>query len=526
VLFEAAGLGVAQVDAHTGKFLLVNQMCCEILGYPREELIGRRWEEISLPEEVPGDQARIDALLVGKTRSFSREKRYLRKDGTILWARLTVSRAWADGEQPTYQVALLEDITARKDAESALLATQAELRGLTAELEHRVAERTAELSRAARAKDEFLASMSHELRTPLNGILGLAEALGDEVYGSLVTRQGDAVRRIGESGRHLLALITDILDVAKVEAGKVELSCSAVSFADLCSASLRLVAEPARRKRLTVEVDLPVTPPLVADERRLKQVLVNLLTNAVKFTPEGGRIGLQAAVDERDASLRVVVWDTGIGIAEADLPRLFQPFVQLDSRLAREHAGTGLGLALVRRLLALHGGEVRVESQLGKGSRFIVRLPLVPPGESAEPASAKAPPATLRSPLSGGMLVLVADDDENNLSLLRDVLGHHGYVVREARDGRDAVSQAAALRPQVILMDVQMPHLDGLGAIRAIRANPAIAQTPVIALTALAMPGDEERCRAAGADDYLAKPIAIRRLLGVMDRLTGRAPKG
>jgi PAS domain S-box-containing protein len=523
-IFEDAAVGVAQVETRTGRFVLVNDKYCEILGRTRAEVLAGSWRDVTLPADLDRDQDRITRLIAGEFPAYQRQKRYIRGDGEVVWVHLTVSRMWSDGEEPRYHVTVVEDISARKQAEAALLETQAELRTLTADLERRVVDRTAALDRAAHAKDEFLASMSHELRTPLNGILGVAEALAEGVYGPFDDRQAGALGRIDESGRHLLALINDILDVAKVEAGKIELELYPVSVADLCRASLRLVQEPAARKHIGVAVTIdPALPPVVADERRLKQVLVNLLTNAVKFTPEGGSIGVDVDRVASGQALRITVWDTGVGIAPEDQPRLFRPFVQLDNSLSRQHVGTGLGLALVRRLVELHGGEVRVESEVGRGSRFIVSVPLRPRPEAAGHAA----PATRRPPtpplgLTPGLTVLVADDDDTNLLLLRDVLEHAGYTVHEAHDGREAVAQANALRPDVILMDVQMPVLDGLAATQAIRASAPIATTPIIALTALAMRGDEARCRAAGADDYLSKPVALPRLLAMMERLATR----
>jgi PAS domain S-box-containing protein len=520
-IFEESGVGVVQVDAASGRFVLANEKFCEIIGYPREEVLALAWMDVIHPEELAEDLQHSARLASGEVLTSAWETRLVRKDGGVIWVHLTASRMSEEGRS-AFGVATITDITARKMAEEALREAQGELCALTADLERRVAERTAELARAARAKDEFLASMSHELRTPLNGILGVTEALVEEVYGPLNERQEGALGRVGESGRHLLSLINDILDVAKVEAGKIELCPGPLDIAELCRASLRLVAEPARRKGLVVEANLPFCVRVEADERRLKQVLVNLLTNAVKFTPEGGRIGIDVSAPEGGEALDVAVWDTGIGIPDADLPRLFQPFVQLDSRLSRQHAGTGLGLALVRRLVDLHGGSVRVESAVGRGSRFILTLPLAAPAESAAPSSAQVPSSARPSGAVEGALVLVADDDENNRALLRDVLQHRGYGVCEAQDGYDAVATAQARRPSLILMDIQMPNLDGLGAIRAIRAAPEVADTPVIALTALAMPGDEDRCLAAGADAYLSKPIAVQKLLAAMGRLAVR----
>jgi signal transduction histidine kinase/DNA-binding NarL/FixJ family response regulator len=257
------------------------------------------------------------------------------------------------------------------------------------ELEHRVAERTADLSaanaelaRAVRAKDEFLAVMSHELRTPLNAILGMSEGLQDEVYGPLNERQLKSLNTIAGSGRHLLSLINDILDISKIEAGRLEWTISAVSADSVCRASLGLIAQAARKKQLRVSYTFDVAVTIIqADARRLKQILVNLLSNAVKFTPEGGAIGLEVVGDAEREMVHFTVWDTGIGIPAEQMDRLFEPFVQLDSSLSREHEGTGLGLALVRRLSDMHGGSVAVESKVGQGSRFTVSLPWQRPPE-------------------------------------------------------------------------------------------------------------------------------------------------
>jgi signal transduction histidine kinase/CheY-like chemotaxis protein len=248
-------------------------------------------------------------------------------------------------------------------------------------LVERVAERTRELeranrelTRAARLKDEFLANMSHELRTPLTAVLGLAEALRDRVYGELNEKQIRALETIERSGAHLLALINDILDISRIEAGKLELEILPVSPAGVCEAGLRMVRGAAEKKRVTLVSRLEADPgAFPADERRLRQILVNLLSNAVKFTPEGGMVTLTVAGDSE--RIRFSIRDTGIGIAPEDMERIFEPFTQLDGGFSRFQEGTGLGLALVRRLIHLHGGDLSVESEPGEGSVFTVALP-------------------------------------------------------------------------------------------------------------------------------------------------------
>ena len=233
-----------------------------------------------------------------------------------------------------------------------------------------------EAESASRAKSDFLATMSHELRTPLNAILGFSETLGDGLLGELNDAQHHGVERIQESGRHLLALISDLLDLSKIEAGRMDVDITPVDVEGVCQASLRLVRDAAEKKQLRLAFAMSGAPTMRSDERRLKQILVNLLGNAVKFTQAGGDVGLDVTFDDARREVRFVVWDSGIGIAPADLERLFRPFVQVDSSLTRRFEGTGLGLALVARLSALLGGAAAVESELGRGSRFSVTLPL------------------------------------------------------------------------------------------------------------------------------------------------------
>jgi|GEM_PF-392062 len=407
-----------------------------------------------------------------------------------------------------------------------------------ASLARRVEERTAELSlanaelaRAARLKDEFLANMSHELRTPLNAILGLSEAVLEGVYGPLTEKQRKSLQNIGEAGQHLLSLVNDILDVAKAEAGKLELQMGPVAVRDLCQVSLGLVRQIANQKRLQVSLDIDEqVESFEGDQRRLKQVLVNLLSNAVKFTPEGGQIGLQVTGDPQEKRIAFTVWDTGIGIAQEDMNRLFQPFVQLDGSLSRQYAGTGLGLVLVRRLVELHGGGVAVESEVGKGSRFTVFLPWnmspnTPPEADAPTAKGSSSMAVPANIAFGDCapLILLAEDNPANLAVFRDYLLAKGYRMIVAHNGREAVELAHTQHPDLILMDIQLPEMDGLTAIHRLRTEGQ--SCPIIALTALVMPGDRERCLQAGANDYLSKPVGMGQLLAAIARqLETRTP--
>lgn len=234
----------------------------------------------------------------------------------------------------------------------------------------------AELSRVMQSKDDFLSTMSHELRTPLNAILGLSESLGDSIYGKLNEKQAKSIETIAESGRHLLSLINDLLDIAKIGAGKMDLDMSSANIEDVCKSSLRFISGLASKKRISVSLMIdPSAMTIHADQRRLKQILVNLLSNAVKFTLDGGCVALNTKCDQERNVLEISVVDNGIGISAIDIERLFRPFTQLDSKISRQYSGTGLGLSLVVRLAELHGGSVEVISELGKGSCFTVSLP-------------------------------------------------------------------------------------------------------------------------------------------------------
>ncbi|MBP8057627.1 MAG: GAF domain-containing protein [Chloroflexi bacterium] len=412
-----------------------------------------------------------------------------------------------------------QEINERKRAESALEAERALLT-------HRVEERTAaltatnsELERAMHLKDEFLASMSHELRTPLNTILGMSDALQEDVYGPMNEKQRSSLKHIETSGRHLLALINDILDVSKVEAGKLELELEPVSVEAVCQASLNFIKGEAQKKRLNIQFQRDSFVSVIqADERRLKQILVNLLSNAVKFTPSGGQIGLDVRGDEASQTLSLTVWDTGIGIAPEDRERLFQPFVQLDSALSRQYTGTGLGLSLVSRLTALHGGQVSLESVVGQGSRFTVTLPWLQGNILVGPGEGQA--MVFHGPVSHQATVLIAEDNEVIATALDEYLRFKGYQVLLAQNGYEAIERTLASHPDVVLMDIQMPGLDGLEAIRRIRADQSnVCRVPIIALTALALSTDKDKCLQAGANRYISKPVGLTHLIHMIEDL-------
>ncbi len=408
---------------------------------------------------------------------------------------------------------------------------------LNVELEQRVQDRTAELqstnqelARATRLKDEFLANMSHELRTPLNAILGMTEGIQEEVFGVINEKQTKALQIVTSSATHLLSLINDILDVAKIESGQIQLNCDSIPLNHLCSSSLTFIKQQAFQKHIQLETDFaPNLPHLLVDELRIRQVLINLLTNAVKFTPEGGKVILTAfrlpnlEASTKQKYIRITVVDNGMGISPENINKLFRPFVQIDSALNRKHSGTGLGLALVKKIVELHGGQVELTSELEVGSCFTIDLPCesesslkinraAQPNNGEENISSTQPDLTVKSPL-----ILLAEDNEANISTFTSYLEAKGYRLLVAQNGQEAIDLAKSEHPDLILMDIQMQGMDGLVATRYIRQDLELIGIPIIALTALAMKGDRERCLEAGASDYLSKPVNLKKLAATVD---------
>ncbi len=422
------------------------------------------------------------------------------------------------GEESTQALTAEHIEIAREVADQLAVAIQQarlreELRQHATDLERRVAERTAELEKAKhdadqanQAKSEFLSRMSHELRTPLNAIIGFSDLLIERVVGDLTGKQVEFLGDIRESGMHLLTLINDILDLSKIEAGRMELHVAETDLMEVVQAALTTLRPLIEQKSLDVSTVLDPNVTVVrADKVRLKQILYNLLSNAAKFTPVGGQVRVEG--DQVNGELELTVVDTGPGIAPDDQRKLFREFTQLEGVQQTGQTGTGLGLALVRRLVELHGGRVWVESEVGKGSRFIVRLPLG--------GAAPAPP------LTGSAPVLVVEDDPALQKLLVHYLAEAGYRTEVIGDGAGLVDKVKAMQPIVICLDILLPGVKEWDALRRLKEDPATSPIPIVVTTVL---DDAQHAFALGAASFLMKPIRREDLLAAVAKAIRTLP--
>ncbi len=460
----------------------------------------------------PEDRERVRTMVqeaVEEGKDFEFELRILRSDGVI---RNVMSRGECSFDERgavSSVFGVFLDITERKQAEEVL----------------KQAKEAAEA--AARARSQFLAMMSHEIRTPMNGVIGMTSLL---LATDLSREQREYVEVVRSSGDALLTIINDILDFSKIEAGRIELEEHPFDLRACISDAVDLLAKTADEKglRLTcrIEPDVPVT--LVTDSTRLRQIVVNLVSNAVKFTATG-EVAVSVHAEQAEVGrhrLHVSVRDTGIGIAPAQLERLFHPFVQGDASTTRRYGGTGLGLSICKKLCQLLGGDIGVESEPGVGSTFrftitagSVEAPDEPVSEASAPRSKKVPPVPKQSAPEAALHILLAEDNVVNQKVALRMLERIGYRADVVADGQEAVEALYRQRYDVVLMDVQMPQMDGLEATQCVRAElPAERQPYIIALTANAMKGDRERCLDAGMDDYLSKPVKLDALREALTR--------
>ena len=392
-------------------------------------------------------------------------------------------------------------------------------------LEERIRGRTEQLQEitlraeaASNAKSEFLANMSHELRTPMNGVIGMIDLA---LEGPLSREQRSLIETSQQCAYSLLALLNDILDLSKIEAGKMALEKIPFDIRSMVGDCVRAQLPTAAKKALDLysEIDPSVPRDVIGDPLRMRQILSNLLTNALKFTDSGFimvRLSAEPASPE-ELLLRLDVEDTGCGIPAAKLPYLFEKFTQADGSVSRKYGGTGLGLAISRKLAEMYGGGIKVQSEEGSGSRFSVTVKCgVPPAGIVSNLAATAAASVPVSPPHPAR-ILVVEDNPVNQKVVTAVLTKRGYALELANDGREAISKLEAADFDLILMDVQMPVLDGLEATRLIRKEERWSRLPILAMTAHAMNGDRERCLEAGMTDYISKPVHPSHLLQTIE---------
>ncbi|MBS0359923.1 MAG: response regulator [Proteobacteria bacterium] len=462
-----------------------------------EELATDIWSRID-KRDLPAVQAAW-AQWEADGVPYRPEYRVPRSDDREVWVQSAVRYFQDEDGQPLRMVGALQNITERKAQERALIQAKDEAESAT------------------RAKSAFLATMSHEIRTPLNGVLGMAQAMAT---GTLDSEQRQRLDVIHQSGESLLAILNDVLDLSKIEAGKVELERAEFDLEEIAQGAVSAFAATAQAKglALTLNIQPAARGVYLGDSVRVRQVLYNLISNSLKFTGKGG---VKVTLSRRGRRLRLQVCDTGIGIAPEKLASLFQKFEQADASTTRRYGGTGLGLAICRDLATLMGGEIRADSTPGEGATFTVDLPLERVADAPERTAPAAGEPTAAAADGGEIRILAAEDNGMNQLVLRTLLAQVGIEPTIVSNGREAVDAWASEPWDMILMDVQMPEVDGptaTGMIRARERAAGIARTPIVALTANAMAHQVAEYAEAGMDDFVAKPIEAARLFQAIEK--------
>jgi two-component system sensor histidine kinase/response regulator len=503
-IFEEAPIGIAVVGLDE-RFRQANTTFCQMLGYSEQELRMYTPLDLTYPGDIALSRELRDAML-NNGGKHQVEKRYLRKSGEVVWTTRSGCVIRDTSGKPRHFLIMAEDISERKRAEEALCETNEQL-----------AKAKEMADRANRAKSEFLSRMSHELRTPLNAILGFSQLLGRR---SLTELQREGIAHITSAGRHLLDLINEVLDISRIETGRIQLSVEPVRVSEVLAEAVDLIRPLAHERNIELcgadHVDSEWH--VLGDRQRFKQVLLNLLSNAVKYTPMNGRVVISADLLGED-KIRVVVSDTGPGIAPKNLSRLFTPF----ERLGAEHSevqGTGLGLALSQRLIQAMGGTIGVESELGKGSTFWVELPrTICPSQkvSQHKAGSSREDIEISGPTSK-CTVLYIEDNLSNLTLIERIVAEQpGIELVSAMQGKLGLDLARRHAPDLILLDLHLPDMPGWEVLAHLKATAETRDIPTVVLSADATARQIDRLLAAGAHAYLTKPVDVDQLINILD---------
>ena len=500
LIFSRAGIGMARLSL-TGDILEANQRFADIVGRQPSDLVGLHAEDITHPQDIVPSRAHLENVLGGRQEGFQTEKRYVRPDGQSVWAAINVVLLREDDGAPRELVAVIEDISERQRMQEAMSSARA-------------------AERASKAKTEFLSRMSHELRTPLNAMLGFAQLLRVDPRHPLHDEQRTKVAHIERAGAHLLAMLTDVLDLSRIEAGSLPMSIEPLTVNDVIEAALAMTSTQAT----DAGVQLLATPPeagllVRADQLRLRQVLVNLLSNAIKYNRRSGQVLVEAL--GLDDEVVISVSDTGRGMDAQQIAHLFEPFNRLGAERTQIE-GTGIGLVIVKRLVELMQGRIEVSSQPDAGTRFRIWLPRAEHQAEAEDSDFSQRVRTnfgaLDTSIDATLTVLYAEDNAINVELLRQVMRMRPqWHLEIARDGHAAIAMARAEPPDLLLLDMHLGDMSGLDVSDALMMDPHTALIPRVALSADVMPDQIAEARQRGFIEYLTKPLDVSRLLHLLD---------
>ena len=530
-LIEATNDMVLITDS-AGLVSVFNERATEILGYTRQDLTGLAigslikddsWELIQKELDKKSVLTGYEAVVIGfGFREFD--------------ARLNAIVLRDQDGNPSGSIFVLKNLTEERDLMKALEDKTKALEELNENLEKKVMERTEEfekinreLERANQLKGRFISNMSHELRTPLNSIIGFSDVLLERTFGDLSENQERYVKNIFSAGKHLLELINNVLDIAKIEAGKYEMVYETFPIGTIADEVINIMMPLAENKFIEIVVSIGEgISDVTADKVKLKQILYNLLSNAIKFTPEGGKVGITIAMEENIDGrypwaipelefVRFSIWDTGIGIGPEDKEKIFDEFEQADSTFSRKYGGVGLGLALTKKLIELHGGNITLESTLGEGSTFSFLIPVTSPVEPTKPEAVDAVSLNFPWMKEEAPLILVVEDDLPTAELLTLHLTQSGYKVAHAFDGQEALEKAKNLKPFAITLDIMLPKKDGWEVLQELKSDKKTASIPVIIHSIV---NNKELAFALGATDYLLKPLEKEALILKLEEIT------